>query len=172
LQEQRVQTSKETATPTSLSTPLEQRAVPAMDRPTSSQPTRRCYFCGGLGHFIRDCADRKKQLWKEGADVVTGARQNGDTSVAVQSYIRLRVNGQLRKCLLDKGSDVTLLPLTVVANTQCEPTTRRLLAENGTSIKVVGTATVAASAGSYHLTSTGLVSPQVSEIMLGIGFLQ
>ena len=85
---------------------------------------------------------------------MTGARQNGDTSVPGQSYIRLRVNGQLRKCLLDTGSDVTLLPLAVVANTQREPTTRRLLAANGTSIKVVGTATVAASAGPHHLTIT------------------
>ena len=172
LQEQRIKTCKENATPTSPSTPPEQRAVPAMDRPTSSQPERRCYFCGGLGHFTRDCAERKKQSRKEGADLVAGARQNGDTSVPGQSYIRLCVNGQLRKCLLDTGSDVTLLPLAVVANTQCEPTTRRLLAANGTSIKVVGTATVAASAGSHHLTITGLVSPHVSEIMLGIGFLQ
>ena len=103
---------------------------------------------------------------------MAGARQNGDTSVPGQSYIRLRMNGQLRKWLLDTRSDVTLLPLPVVANTQYEPTIRRSLATSCTSIKVVGTVTVSASAGSHHLTITGLVLPHVSEIMLGIGFLQ
>jgi len=38
-------------------------------------------------------------------------------------------------------------------------------------MKVTGTATVEACAGQYHMTITGLVSPNVSEVMLGIGFL-
>ena len=67
---------------------------------------------------------------------------------------------------------MTLLPLAVVVNTQCEPTTRRLLVANGTSINDVGTATAAASAGLRHLIITGLVSPHVSEIMLGVTILR
>jgi len=39
LQEQRIQTSKETATPTSSSAPPEQRAAPAMHRPSSEGVT-------------------------------------------------------------------------------------------------------------------------------------
>ena len=53
-----------------------------------------------------------------------------------------------------------------------EPTTRRIRAANGTAIKVAGTATVEACAGQHHMTITGLVSPNVAEVMLGIGFLK
>jgi len=53
-----------------------------------------------------------------------------------------------------------------------EPTTRRIRAANGTAIKVTGTATVEACAGQHHMMITGLVSPNVSEVMLGIGFLK
>ena len=53
-----------------------------------------------------------------------------------------------------------------------EPTTRRIRAANGTTIRVTGTATVEACTGQHHMTITGLVSPNVSEVMLGIGFLK
>ena len=53
-----------------------------------------------------------------------------------------------------------------------ESTTRRIRAATGTGIKVIGTATVEAVAGQHHMTITGLVSPHVSEVMLGIGFLK
>ena len=73
LQEQRMQMSKETAMSTPPSAPTERPSIPATDRPTSEHSTRRCYYCGGLGHFIRDCAEKKKLLRKEGADAVAGA---------------------------------------------------------------------------------------------------
>ena len=49
-----------------------------------------------------------------------------------------------------------------------EPTTRRIRAANGTAIKVTGTVTVEAHAGQHCMKITGLVSPHVSEVMLGI----
>ena len=130
LQEQRMQMSKKTAISTPPSASTERPSVPATDHPTSEHSTRRSYYCGGLGHFIRDCAEKKKLLWKEGADVVAGASLNSDrdASAAGQTYIRLHVNGHLRKCLLDTGTDVTILPLSVVAEAQYDPTNRRLLA--------------------------------------------
>jgi len=58
-----------------------------------------------------------------------------------------------------------------------EPTTRRIRAANGTAILIAvpfatGTATVEACAGQHHMTITGLVSPNVREVMLGIAFLK
>jgi len=58
-----------------------------------------------------------------------------------------------------------------------EPTTRRIRAANGTAILIAvpfatGTATVEACAVQHHMTITGLVSPNVREVMLGIAFLK
>jgi len=53
-----------------------------------------------------------------------------------------------------------------------EPTTRCIRAANGTAIEVTETATVETCAGQHHTTIAGLVSPNVSEVMLRIGFLK
>ena len=82
------------------------------------------------------------------------------------------VNGKSSKCLLDTGSDVTLLPSSLTSGVELEPTARRIRAANGTAIKVIGMATVEANAGAHHMTITGLVSPHVNEVMLGIGFFE
>jgi len=39
-------------------------------------------------------------------------------------------------------------------------------------LKVIGTATIEARAGRHHMTITGLVLPNVNEVMLEIGFLK
>jgi len=93
LQEQREKRSKE-ADVVAAPAPPEQPTAPAMARPSSLQQARKCYFCGGLGHFIRDCAERKKHSLKEDADVVAGASSNGDTCAPARSYIRLHATFQ------------------------------------------------------------------------------
>ena len=49
-------------------------------RQNSLQSAPRCYFCAGLGHFIRDCVEGKKHSQKGDAGVVASASFNGDTS--------------------------------------------------------------------------------------------
>ena len=108
-----------------------------------------------------------------GTDKVAGASDVRDSgSARSQTYLKLFISGKWRKCLLDTGSDVTLLPTSVVAGMQLESTARKITAANGTAIKVLGTATVSASSGQHHMRISGLVSSHVGEIMLGIGFLK
>jgi len=135
------------------------------------RPPRRCFHCQGVGHFIRDCEQRKKAQCEQSKGV-TAQPQHSNEAARGQTYLRLVVNGKSSKCLLDTGSDVTLLPTSLVTGVNVEPTDRRIRAANGTRIKVNGTATVEAHAGAHHMTITGLVSPHVDEVMLGIGFLK
>lgn len=136
----------------------------------TARPTPKCYFCGEPGHFIRNCKKRKSDRTDEVKSATM--RKSDATVLRGQTYLRLTINGKMTKCLLDTGSDVTLLPSTLVAGARIEPTDRRIRAANGTAIRVTGTATVEAHSGSHHMSITGLVSPHVSEVMLGIAFLK
>jgi len=120
---------------------------------------------------VRDCEKKKNQYAINGG-VSRADDQNDSDTVCDQTYLRLVVNGKPSKCLLDNVSDVTLLKTSVVTGLRMEPTTRRIRAANGTAIKIIETAMVEACAGQHHMTITGLVSPNGSEVMPGIGALK
>jgi len=169
LEEQRKEASTQsTAVPVAV--PARGNASP-IEQPPTRRPLPKCYYCGDIGHFIKDCEKQKNQYGRNNGVSQTDDQDDVDP-VRGQTYLHLVVNGKSSKCLLDTGSDVTLLPTSVVAGLRVESTTRRIRAANGTGIKVIGTATVEAVAGQHHMTITGLVSPHVSEVMLGIGFLK
>jgi len=145
--------------------------TPVTGRSDPGRPSYRCYYFGNLGHYAKNC--RKKMAddrWEETQKTAGATTQN--CLAQARTYLRLRINGQLCKCLLDTGCDVTFLPTRITAGVQLEPTTQRLLAANGIAIRVDGRATMEAAAGSQRLTISGLASPHVNEVTLGIDFLE
>ena len=54
-------------------------------------------------------------------------------------------------CLLDTGCDVTLLPHSIVNGIQINEAHQKLRAANGTSIRVLGTATIEAHMGDHRM---------------------
>ena len=86
-------------------------------------------------------------------------------------YLEAVVNGQLHACLLDSGSEVSILPSFVVESSQIRPANRTLMAANGTSIPVLGVVKVPISTGTFRANLTALVSEHVEECMLGVDFL-
>ena len=170
LEEQRAKAAAAVPTPVPVVAPMPTQMT---EHPAAtSRPPPKCYFCGEQGHFIKDCRKKKAQCRRADADGAAARSAENHDSGHGQTYLRLYVNGQLRRCLLDTGSDVTLLPTSVALGVRLEPTSRRILAANGTAIKVTGSATVDATSGSHHVSITGLVSPHVHEVMLGIDFLK
>ena len=87
------------------------------------------------------------------------------------TYLKARINGVDCECLLDTGSEVTILPYDLVKDCRVKATTQTLKAANGSLIPVVGEATVSFSTPKYKSRITGLVTEHVAEPMLGIRWI-
>ena len=72
---------------------------------------------------------------------------------------------------MDTGSEVSLLPASLVPENQIRPTDYTLRAANGTPIEVLGCAVVPITTGLYSSTVDGVVTNHVTEVMLGADWL-
>ena len=135
----------------------EQRAKPIAPSSATPQPAiakssspprspRKCFNCDLPGHIAKECPQEKRPR-RSGADRVGGtSTASGSCSKRNQTCLTLVINGKSRRCLLDTGSYVTLLPVGVVSGVQRQSTARKIIAANGTPIKVLGSAVVTACA--------------------------
>ena len=126
----------------------------------------QCYCCLEIGHFIRNCAKRPSHTATSNADfqLKTSHRANSrgiDTSLTKEAYIELELGGKKYRCLLDTGSDVTLLPASIVYGLPLHPSTTELRAVNGTKIPVIDEATVDAKLSGMKIQFTGLATEHV-----------
>jgi len=169
---------------------LEQlRAVPQTTEPRlpcrvndaalSKQP-RKCYNCGEPGHFFKRCPHPPRS--ENNNEVsgrtdpsslhVNGTCENTDQLRSFHgTYLRAMVGNRLCNCLLDTGSDVCIIPASLVDFSQVMNTSRTLKAANGTVINTLGEITLPFKTGPFCTNVTGLVSDHVMEVMLGIDWM-
>jgi len=153
--------------------PATAQPVPPTPAPPQYRFNGNCHKCGQPGHIMRFC---RQGFTQRSAGVRRRSDQNG-TRVAIpslanyDSYLWVNINGRLYDCLLDTGSEVCLLPEHVVDPSLLETTKRTLKAANGTAIPILGEVTLPVSIGEFRTQMMALVSPHVSEPMIGIDFL-
>jgi len=146
------------------------------DRKKTTGPPYVCFGCGEPGHFRRDCPhlqsdERNYSHTAKPPDQVRGVL-DGSYESEGKVYLRARIDGRIRYCLLDTGCELTVIPAKLVGKRKLYQANKSLIAANGTQIPISGWTTLQAYVGNSLLEINGLVTEHVQDIMLGIDWLQ
>jgi len=88
------------------------------------------------------------------------------------AYLPAMIFGRKRWCLLDTGSEVSIIPARHVPSNVITTSVRSLNAANGSSIPVTGETNLLLDLGDQSLRVLCLESEHVDEILLGLTFLE
>ena len=152
--------------------------------PSQTGRSVECYNCGLKGHISRFCRKPKQQRSRENSMATSTSDFQPNTSaesettrkvasVGTSMYIKARICGRLRLCLIDSGSEVNLIPDNFVGGYEMKPTTRTLTVANGTPINLLGEVGVKVNISrSLKIHTEFLVSDQLSDIIIGAPWLR
>ena len=87
-------------------------------------------------------------------------------------YLEILVNGNPVNCLLDTGSEATLIPRSLVQKLPKKPVTSQIRAANGTTIEVLGLVSLPVVLREQELLVSGVASDHIGELLLGIDWLE
>jgi len=96
----------------------------------------------------------------------------GWQSAAERVYLRARIYGRTPLCLLDSGSEITLIPSSFIGNGKIQWTQHKIWAANGTEISVKGWILLTTYIDVSRVEICGLVTNHVSDIFLGLDWHQ
>lgn len=126
-----------------------------------------CFQCGKSGHLKRNCPQKQRSVTK-----VTPPQSSRHIVGSRSAYLPATIFGEKRWCLLDTGSEISVVPSRYVPIGELKPSAQVLNAANGTTIDVLGEVDVNLDLGPKKVSVSCLVSEHVDEILLGLTFLE
>jgi len=147
-----------------------------------------CYVCSQPGNIQRNCPYQNHQVGLHPTTAAVayqnpgGRGRNTSSSNAGQTnpvpssrhisgsksaYLPAMIFGRKRSCLLDTGSEVSVIPAHYVPTNVITPSVRSLNAANGSSIPVTGETNLILDLGDQSLRVPCLVSEHVTKSFLG-----
>ena len=148
-----------------------------IDPPSPKKPVK-CFGCGEVGHVSPKCPHKKSNASKTGIRNVPNSGSNADPDSAVVSMIsgaltiHARINGRVYPCLIDSGSEATIINESLVPSDEIRDSSRTLIAANGSSIKVSGVVDLPLFVGRHKFQFSFIVSPQIRNVILGLDWLE
>ena len=124
------------------------------------------------------CLHKKNNGNKTGIRNVPNSGTNADPDSAVVSMIsgaliiHARINGRVYPCLIDSGSEATIINESLVPSDEIRESSRTLIAANGSSIEVSGVVDLPLFVGRHKFQSSFIVSPQIRNVILGLDWLE
>ena len=141
----------------------------------SSKKQVKCFGCGEVGHILPKCVHKKNNENRNGSN--SGSAADPDSAAVVSTIsgaliIHARINGRVYPCLIDTGSEVTIINESLVRPDEIKDSNRTLRAANGSSIKVAGVVDLPLFVGRHQFQSSFVVSPQIRNVILGLDWLE
>src|SRR5260221_3598325 len=159
-------------------------AEPEVNKQRAYTTELTCYGCNKLGRVKSRCPETRGRGYvskrpsgqsvnpPEGEKSPEQATRPAKVSRIGKAYfLKLKINGKSHDCLLDTGSEVTLMPARLVEGMTLRPTSRFLFAANGTKIVMQGELDTPVEAGGVKSMAKFLVSDQLDDIILGLDWM-
>ena len=143
--------------------------------PSPSNAPYSCWKCGMSGHYVRNCPSNNSAHVNQYIGNHRGSRGSRKIQDKANVYVKLTLFGKDVPCLVDTGSETTIIPKTLLEqfrHIEVRPPTTQVWATNGTEIQIEGETRIPFCQDNCCLWTTGLISEDIEEVMLGIDWLE
>jgi len=130
-----------------------------------------CRKCLQQGHWARNCPQSEKRKNTEANGTRPNLQSVTNITRGTEVYLDAVVYGRRVSILLDTGCETSVIGENLLPKLHLDETEHRLYAANGTSIPILGETTIEFEVQNETMTTTIVVSPALSEMILGIDFL-
>ena len=160
------------------------------DQSVRPHQRRRCFNCDAYGHFSRYCKKPRRR-----DEDLTSPRKDGSRSrknparrcgtvpgtksddisrneIRREAHLEVRFDDKRILALLDSGCEQSVIGRNLIRHVPLEPTRQKLSTADGTEIPLLGEITIEFSVFGFHTECRVVVSDVITELILGIDWLQ